>query len=60
MARRQEHRRTHDELLARLFTSTPSGLAVWDLDFRFVAVNPTMAGFNGLPVDEHLGRASRR
>lgn len=56
MSRRQEHRRAHDELLARLFTSAPTGMAIWDLDFRYVEINPTMAAFNGLPVDEHLGR----
>jgi PAS domain S-box-containing protein len=56
MSRRQVFRRTQDELRERLFSSTPTGLAVWDLEFRFVAVNPTMAAINGLPIDEHLGR----
>ena len=33
------------------------GLAILDTDLRYRAINPTLARFNGLSVDEHLGRS---
>lgn len=55
MGEPHEQSRDRVELLERLFAGTPIGLAVWDLDFRYVAINPTMAAFNGLPVEDHIG-----
>lgn len=43
-------------LLDSLFANAPVGLAFWDRDLRYVRVNSTLAEFNGLPVEEHIGR----
>jgi len=44
------------DLIDRLFDSTPVGIAVWDLQYRFLRVNPTLAAMNGLPAEAHIGR----
>lgn len=38
------------------FLELPVGVGVVDHDLRFVAVNDALAGMNGLPPDEHVGR----
>jgi PAS domain S-box-containing protein len=57
-----DNARLHDaaerslSLLDTVFATAPVGLAYIDTDLRFVRVNETMAGFNHLPVEAHLGR----
>ena len=59
-----EGRREESEELARcrlaelqtIYASVPVGLAFVDKNLRFVSINETLAEFNGLPVDEHVGR----
>ncbi|MEV0979446.1 SpoIIE family protein phosphatase [Streptomyces sp. NPDC049915] len=46
-------------LSTRMVTQSPIGLAVLDIDLRFVSVNPALERINGLPADEHLGRRLR-
>ena len=51
--------RSHSEanaLLECLFEAAPVGLAVWDRDYRFVRINPALAGWNNLPIEAHLGK----
>jgi PAS domain S-box-containing protein len=43
-------------LLETLVASTPVGLAVVDLEQRFVQVNDALADINGIPRAAHLGR----
>lgn len=42
-------------LLARLIASAPVGIAILDLDMRFIAMNEPLASMNGLPMSAHLG-----
>jgi PAS domain S-box-containing protein len=52
--------RLRDESLALLdtiFESAPVGLALHGPDLRFVRVNRELASFNGMSIDEHIGRA---
>jgi PAS domain S-box-containing protein len=57
-----DNARVHDRaerslsLLDTVFATAPVGLAFVDCELRFVRVNETMAGFNGLPIEAHLGR----
>jgi PAS domain S-box-containing protein len=59
-----ERRREESEELARcrlaelqtIYASVPVGLAFVDKNLRFVSINETLAEFNGLSVDEHVGR----
>jgi PAS domain S-box-containing protein len=57
-----DNARLHDaaerslSLLDTVFATAPVGLAFFDPELRFVRVNATMAGFNHLPVEDHLGR----
>jgi PAS domain S-box-containing protein len=44
-------------LLDRLFETTPVGLAIYDLDFRYLRVNPTLAAMNGRSPADHVGRS---
>ncbi len=43
-------------LLETVFEYAPVGLAHWDSELRYRAVNPVLAAMNGLSVEEHLGR----
>jgi PAS domain S-box-containing protein len=43
-------------LLDTLFAAAPIGLAYVTPDMRFVRINAALAGLNGLPVADHLGR----
>ncbi len=43
-------------LLETVFAHAPVGLAHWDSDLRFRAINPVLAAMNGLPAEAHLGR----
>jgi PAS domain S-box-containing protein len=52
--------RLRDESLALLdtiFESAPVGLALHGPDLRFLRVNRELASFNGISVEEHIGRA---
>ncbi|HEY3636837.1 MAG TPA: PAS domain S-box protein [Rhizomicrobium sp.] len=58
----RESQRTSEEALALLDTllsSAPIGVAFIDLSYHFVRINEAMAGFNGLPVEDHVGRTVR-
>ena len=39
-----------------LFENAPVGLAVWDGDVRYRAINACMAEINGIPAADHIGR----
>jgi PAS domain S-box-containing protein len=43
------------ELLA-FFDDAPVGLALLDLDLRYVRINPALAAVNGAPAHQHVGR----
>ncbi|MCM2359619.1 MAG: sigma 54-interacting transcriptional regulator [Geobacteraceae bacterium] len=45
--------------LSQLCQGVPIGLAILDLDLRFVFVNECMAAFSGKPVALHIGRTVR-
>jgi PAS domain S-box-containing protein len=45
-----------EALLDTVFAQAPVGLAVFDPRMRFVRVNEALAGMDGVPEDEHLGR----
>ncbi|HXT41356.1 MAG TPA: PAS domain S-box protein [Candidatus Angelobacter sp.] len=49
----REHR------LNSFFAGATAGLAVLDRELRFVQINDTLAGMNGLPAKDHLGRTVR-
>ena len=43
-------------LVQALLESVPLGMGFWDRNLRFVRVNDTMAEFNGVPAEAHVGR----
>jgi PAS domain S-box-containing protein len=43
--------------LEAVFDQVPVGLAVLDLDLRYVRVNRLLADFNGLSADDHVGKS---
>ncbi|MBD1846029.1 PAS domain-containing protein [Cyanobacteria bacterium FACHB-63] len=42
-----------------IYNTAPIGLAVLDLNYRFVRINPKLAEINGRSVEDHLGRSVR-
>jgi formate hydrogenlyase transcriptional activator len=46
-----------DQLLAGYFTSSTIGLCILDTEFRYMAVNDTLAHMNGVPAENHLGKS---
>ncbi|MCT9082675.1 SpoIIE family protein phosphatase [Streptomyces fulvoviolaceus] len=46
-------------LSTRLVAQSPTGLAVFDTDLRYVSVNPALEQLNGIPAEEHIGRTIR-
>jgi PAS domain-containing protein len=47
------------QLLSTYFGNSRVGLCVLDTDYRYVAINQTLAGMNDIPAAEHLGRTVR-
>jgi PAS domain S-box-containing protein len=43
-------------LLEAVLAAAPIGIAVFDLDLRYVRVNEALAAIDGASVDDHLGR----
>jgi formate hydrogenlyase transcriptional activator len=48
-----------EQLLTAYFRASRVGLCILDRDFRYVAVNETLAEMNGVPAAAHLGRTAR-
>ena len=50
---------THRAILTleAAFAHVPVGLAVLDLDLRYVRINRLLAKINGLPVEDHIGKS---
>ncbi len=49
----------HASFLDALFAESPVGMAIIDASYRFVHINPVLAGLNGVSVEGHLGRTLR-
>src|SRR3984957_8045246 len=47
------------QLLATYFGTSRVGLCVLDTGYRYVAINQKLAGMNGVPAPEHLGKTVR-
>ncbi len=47
---------THERLMEMLLSLAPVGLGLVDRDLRRVWVNEALARFNGLTIDDHVGR----
>ncbi|MCF8077403.1 MAG: PAS domain S-box protein [Desulfotignum sp.] len=58
-----EHRRSKKEIQNQLaeissyYDNAPIGLAVLDLDLRFVRINSMLADINGFPAADHVGKS---
>jgi formate hydrogenlyase transcriptional activator len=48
-----------EKLLAAYFRSSTVGLGILDTQFRYLAVNSTLAEMNGVPASDHLGKTLR-
>jgi formate hydrogenlyase transcriptional activator len=48
-----------EQLLAGYFRGSGVGLCILDADFRYLAINHTLAGMNGTPAAAHLGKTVR-
>jgi DNA-binding CsgD family transcriptional regulator len=44
------------DLLRALFSSSTVGVAIFDREFRYRAINDALACMNGVPADAHLGK----
>ncbi len=55
LASEAESRRQLAEITS-LYHAAPSGLCVFDRQFRYVRVNPALAVMNGLAPEDHIGR----
>ncbi len=49
-----------EKLLAAYFRSSTVGLGILDTQFRYLAVNSTLAQMNGIPALAHLGKTVRQ
>jgi len=48
-----------EQLLATYFSASKVGLCILDSDFRYLAINRTLAEMNGIPAQAHLGKSVR-
>jgi formate hydrogenlyase transcriptional activator len=48
-----------EPLLTAYFNASKVGLCILDTDFRYIAINQTLAEINGIPAEEHLGKSIR-
>jgi DNA-binding CsgD family transcriptional regulator len=44
------------DLLRALFSSSTVGVAIFDREFRYRAINDALASMNGVPAEAHLGK----
>jgi len=60
-ALRKSQEELHNKLneIEAIYRSAPIGMCVFDRDLRFVRVNDMLAELNGIPAEEHLGKAPR-
>ena len=56
MSQQQEKIFGAEGLLADVFNNSAVGLAIFDEQLRYVAVNPRLAAMHGIPVESHLGK----
>ena len=49
-----------EKLLAAYFSSPTVGLCILDSGLRYLAINDVLAGMNGFPAQEHLGKTVRQ
>jgi PAS domain S-box-containing protein len=50
---------TREQALKAFSAASPAGLSIIDSQLRFVWINQALAEFNGLPIEEHLGKTIR-
>jgi PAS domain S-box-containing protein len=48
-----------EQLLTAYFRASRVGLCILDTDFRYLAINHTLAEMNGMPAAAHLGKSVR-
>jgi formate hydrogenlyase transcriptional activator len=48
-----------EQLLAAYFSASRVGLCILDADFRYLAINRTLAEMNGIAAEAHLGKTVR-
>jgi formate hydrogenlyase transcriptional activator len=48
-----------EKSLATYFSSSSVGLCILDSEFRYLAINSTLADINGIPAQDHLGKTVR-
>jgi len=48
-----------DQLIAAIFDVETLGIAIFDNQHRFIAVNKTLASLHGIPAKDHVGRTLR-
>ncbi|MFZ0772803.1 MAG: sigma 54-interacting transcriptional regulator [Candidatus Sulfotelmatobacter sp.] len=48
-----------EQLLTVFFSASKVGLGILDTDFRYIAINKTLAEINGLSAEAHLGKSVR-
>jgi formate hydrogenlyase transcriptional activator len=48
-----------ERLLAAYFSASRVGFCILDTDFRYLAINQTLAEMNGIPAEAHLGKSVR-
>ncbi len=46
-----------EQLLSAYFSASRVGLCILDSDFRYLAINRTLAEMNGIPAEAHLGKS---
>jgi formate hydrogenlyase transcriptional activator len=48
-----------EQLLSAYFSASKVGFCILDTDFRYLAINHTLAEMNGVPAEAHLGKSVR-
>jgi formate hydrogenlyase transcriptional activator len=48
-----------EQFLATYFSASKVGFCILDTDFRYLAINATLAEMNGIPAEAHLGKSVR-
>jgi len=48
-----------ESVFADYFNSSSVGLCILDLEFRYLAINNTLAEINGIPAQNHIGKTVR-
>ncbi len=49
-----------EKLLSSIFSASPTGMALLSTDLHYQLINETLAGLNGITIEDHIGKSMQK